>query len=280
MARWAALMLALATAAQSADRAALVAPAVVLAATVAGARPVWARLQAVWIGILAGAAALLAAYPWMRTDPLHEAIALLGLGGGGWLAVVVVFVLFAVAAFAAWLGTVGERRAKLAPRILIALVAPLALLRHDGTSALPIAGQPIELTTPSAVWSEVLEAPARVSAVTLDSALSNAAAVAPGTVVAEIVLRGDAGALVLPVLAGVDTGEWAARRPDVAGHAGFAAPPAYLHWVDAGGRFFGQRYRARHAVEPEVEVSSVEVRLASGVRDDLVLTLFQLRLSR
>ena len=89
-----------------------------------------------------------------------------------------------------------------------------------------------------------------------------------------------AGEITLPVRAGVDTGEWAARRSDVAAIAGFTAPAPYLSWVDAGRRFFGQRYRARLRLEQPAIATAVEVRLAPGIAPDVVLTLYHLELVR
>ncbi|HVR29502.1 MAG TPA: hypothetical protein VMS86_08200 [Thermoanaerobaculia bacterium] len=278
-ARWAALAIALGTAALSPDRAALVAPAVLLAATVAGTHPVWVRLQATWTGVLAGTVAVLAAYPWLRSSPLPEVTALLGLGRG-WQTAVVVLLLFGAAALASRLLAPGERRAQLAPRALAILLVPLALAQHAGTSALPISRQPVELDSRRAVWSERFAEPVRVSAITLDSTLSNAATVPADTLVAEILLRTAGGDRVLPIRAGTDTGEWAARRADVEAVPGFVAPPAFLGWVEAGGGFFGQRYRARLAVEPTGRATAIELRLAPGIPPDLVLTIFHLELSR
>ena len=281
--RFAAVSLGLAIAAQLPDRSALAVPAVLLAATVGGARPLAAAAQAAWSSVLAIVVAILAAYPWLRAEALADAAALLGLGDG-WRAALTTLLLLAAAATAAILLARSRRRAttpaQLAPLALVVLLVPLALLAHPPVEASPIARQPIDLDGRSPAWSARLDAPARVAALVLDSSLSNAAAIAPGTVIAEVRLATGAGEITVPVRAGIDTGEWAARRPDVAAIAGFTAPEPYLHWVDAGRAFFGQRYRARLRLDQPATATAVEVRLAPGIAPDVVLTLFHLELVR
>jgi hypothetical protein len=279
--RFAAFSLGLAIAAQLQDRSALAVPAVLLAATLGGARPLAAAAQATWSGILAIAVAILAAYPWLRSDPLADAAALIGLGDG-WRAALTTLLLLTVAATVAILLARSRRRApaELVALALAVLLVPLALFAHRPVEASPIARQPIELDARSPAWTARLDAPARVATVVLDSSLSHAAALASGTAIAEVRLATDAGEMTLPVRAGVDTGEWAARRSDVASIAGFTAPAPYLHWVDAGRGFFGQRYRARLRLDQPAMVTAVEVRLAPGIAPDVVLTLFHLELAR
>jgi hypothetical protein len=307
--RFAAICLALGAAAQSPDHAVLAVPAVLVAATVAGARPLAAAIQATWTGVLAVAVAVLAAYPWLREDALHDAAAILGLGDGWRAAIATLLLLAAVAAasrlfargstldaepaqpVAAAATTEGPARspharrsmgaaATLAPRALAILLAALALARHAPTAATPISRQPVELDARTPTWGAPLEPPARVSALRLDSTLSHSAAIPAGTVIAEVRLATADGERVVPVRAGIDTGEWAARRDDVAAIAGFVAPEPFLHWVDAGGGFFGQRYRAHARLDWAATATAIEVRLAPGVPSDLTLTLFHLELSR
>jgi hypothetical protein len=45
----------------------------------------------------------------------------------------------------------------------------------------------------------------------------------------------------------VETGEWAARRADVAAASVLQSPPAWISWV--AGDFFGQRYRSLWTIE-------------------------------
>jgi hypothetical protein len=280
--RFAALGLGLAIAAQLDDLSALSIPAVLLAMTLGGAQPLARATQTAWIGVLAFAVAVLAAYPWLREDALVDAAAVLALGQS-WRAALVTVLLVASAAIAAILAE-SRRGASAAPRLvpfaLFALLGVVALLAHPAVEATPIAHQPIELVAGSPAWSLVLRDPARVRTVVLHSSLSHAAATAPGTVIAEVRLATAGGDVVVPVRAGIDTGEWAARRADVAAQPGFTAPVPYLHWVDAGRGFFGQRYRSRTRLDQPVTATAVAVRLTPDVTSDVVLTLFHLELAR
>jgi hypothetical protein len=281
--RFAALGLGLAIAAQLDDLSALSIPAVLLAMTLGGAQPLARATQTAWIGVLAFAVAILAAYPWLREDALVDAAAVLALGQG-WRAALVTVLLVAGAATAAVLVARARRDSTAAATIvrfaLPVILGSLLLLAHPAVEATPIARQPIELDRRTPSWSIALRDPARVESLLLDSSLSHAAATAPGTVIAEVRLASAGGDVVVPVRAGIDTGEWAARRADVAAQPGFTVPEPYLHWVDAGGGFFGQRYRSRTRLDQPVSATAVAVRLAPGVPSDVVLTLFHLELAR
>jgi hypothetical protein len=281
--RFAAICLGLAVAAQLPDRSALAIPAVLLASTLRGARPLAAALQTTWSGVLVFATAVLAAYPWLRETALADAWSLLGAGAGWRSACTAVVLLAAAAAIALVLGrsrSISSTAAALAPLVLVTLLAPLALLTHPAIEASPIASQPVELDADSPSWSASLDAPAPAATVILDSSLSHAESIAPGTVIATVRLATAGGPVELPLRAGLDTGEWAARRPDVAAIAGFTAPAAWLHWVDAGRGFFGQRYRAWLPLDAPVTANAIEVRLAPGTQSDVVLTVFHLELTR
>jgi hypothetical protein len=119
----------------------------------------------------------------------------------------------------------------------------------------------------------------RATVLVLDSSLSHAESLTTGTPVVEIRLTTDRGVVTLPLRAGLDSAEWAARRPDVAAITGFTAPEPYLHWVDSGRGFFGQRYRARLALDRETTIEGIEIRLAPGIPPDLAATLFHLELT-
>ena len=120
----------------------------------------------------------------------------------------------------------------------------------------------------------------RVSAVVVQSNLSNAAALPAGTRVATVRLIGTDGAprATWDLLAGRDTGEWAARRPDVVSHAGLAAPPGWLSWVAVNGErpFFGQRYRARLDAGSPRAASRLEVTLDPALPPRVGLSLYRL----
>ncbi|MBP7588288.1 MAG: hypothetical protein KBA72_10070 [Thermoanaerobaculia bacterium] len=50
------------------------------------------------------------------------------------------------------------------------------------------------------------------------------------------------------LVAGRDSAEWAAGRPDVAARLACPAPAAWISWIPGGGRFLGQTTRARIAL--------------------------------
>ena len=50
------------------------------------------------------------------------------------------------------------------------------------------------------------------------------------------------------LVAGRDSAEWAAGRPDVAARLACPAPTAWISWIPGAGRFLGQTTRARLAL--------------------------------
>jgi hypothetical protein len=80
----------------------------------------------------------------------------------------------------------------------------------------------------------------------------------------------------LELRAGDDTGEWAARRPDVAAAARTRAPRPWMAWV--AGTFFGQRYRARLPLPRAGSFVRLEIDLAAGLPPDTGLAIYQVEL--
>ncbi len=78
----------------------------------------------------------------------------------------------------------------------------------------------------------------------------------------------------------METGEWAARRADVAGLPGFQAPNPWLSWVTAGRDVFAQRYRAAWQLDRTIEAGDLEVERVDGLPPDVVLAIFHLELRR
>lgn len=213
------------------------------------------RLQRGWSGLLLAAAAVPAAYPWLRggepEDPGAVAVTVgalgLDLAPGPALGVVAVFA--GLAYFARW-----------DPRLPAAgAIAVLALLAVFHLPPAPLAvatGGGRVLTAEAPGWQ--LELPGEpAGAVILDSLLTHSAGLEPGTPVATVALEEATleGAAVRRtewhLAAGLDTGEWAAARADVAAHTGIVAPRAWISWLErdtlpAGtGRFLARRYRTR-----------------------------------
>ena len=172
------------------------------------------------------------------------------------------------------------RAAAIAPLAIVVLLTGLILYEHPRAVATPIAREPIVLDAGTPSWTSALTTSVRATTVVLDSSLSHAESLAAGTPIADVRLTTDRGVVTLPLRAGLDSAEWAARRRDVASIAGFTAPAPYLHWVDPGGEFFGQRYRARLRLEQESTSESIDVRLAPGLPSDRAATLFHLELTQ
>jgi hypothetical protein len=239
--------------------------------------------QRVWTGAVLVGTALMASYPWLRPEPLAEALALLGqpagLGLAGWVAAL----FLGIAGLGAWMSH-GWGESAGSPRLAglagACVVLPLLLGAPDpGTEMLP-PEMPVVLDAGHPVWEGTLREQS-VRSVVVESNLANGAGLAPGTPVAVVQLRNLAGRTVGWTLkAGEDTGEWAARRPDVA-QTGAVAPPAWISWV--AGDFFAQRYRSRWQLDsPDPKDRFVQLRIerAAGAPPDLALALYQLEVRR
>jgi hypothetical protein len=240
--------------------------------------------QAVWTGAALGGTALLASYPWLREEPLSSFLALVGHGPGPALAAAAVALLLALAGAGTWMGrSWGEplRSARLAG--LAAACVALALLvgLPDFGTALVAPAVPVVLDAGHLAWETRIPGRA-VGSVVVESSLSNGAGLAPGTPVAIVRLReiaetGDGGGPVWVLRSGEGTGEWAARRPDVA-RAGVKAPRPWISWV--AGDFLAQRYRSQWTLERPERASSLRIERAPGVPPDLAVAVYQLEIRR
>ena len=115
-----------------------------------------------------------------------------------------------------------------------------------------------------------------VGSVVIDSNLSHAALLPDRQPVATVrLLDGDGRAEEWTLVAGRDTAEWAARRPDVAAGMAHEPPPAWLASVAPEGGFFGQVYRSRRRTERQLAPSRLEVRLAPGLPPETVFHLYR-----
>jgi hypothetical protein len=202
----------------------------------------WARsIQAVWTGTLLAATALLASYPWLRPVPLWETFGVLGITDP-WKQGVLILAFLLLALLARF---ATRRRIPLSPAALaggLLFVAAWVHLPATGTLLLP-ADTAVVIDVARPRWKAPLDGQ-QVRALVIESSLSNGASLANGTAIATVRLRGERARTAAWVLrAGEDTGEWAARRPDVAASSVLQSPPAWISWV--AGDFFGQRYRVR-----------------------------------
>ena len=98
---------------------------------------------------------------------------------------------------------------------------------------------------------EIATAAGPLAQLTVESLTGHSAALTAGTVVATVrIVRRDGVVERWPLRLGAETGEWAARRPEL---AGALVPAAWRCWVPASGSTFGQSYRARW--RPEVDAN-------------------------
>jgi hypothetical protein len=236
--------------------------------------------QRVWTGALLGGTALLASYPWLRQVPVTAALSLLGLMPGPPLAIGVAAAVLALAALGHWLGRSWSepvRAARLAGLSGACLI--LALLQGLPTAGTPLLAPqvPVALDAGHPVFEADLPSPP-VGSVVVESYLANGGALARGTPVAVLKLVTAAGrSLDWTLRAGDDTGDWAARRPDLA-RAAPAAPAAWVSWVADG--FFAQRYRSRFQLDPPQPFAHLRIERAPGVPPDLTVALYQVEIRR
>jgi hypothetical protein len=308
------------------DRSALAAP-LVLAALALPATGAAAGIAALWSAAVLLGTALLAAYPWLRPDPLGDAAGLLGAAPGPALAAAIggAALLLGLgvdlalrrtaaaggagapgpgppgassrqpaepdprevgapfptqAAWDAWQGSLArvlaaarsaQAGAWAAGAVLFTALAGPLLVSPGGS--LITAGDTVLLDRSHPSWQADL-GPRRSRTLVLESSMVNAADLAGGTPVARVRLLGTGTAPVEILLrAGVDTGEWAARRPDVAATAHLRAPRPWVAWV--AGDFFGQRYRARLPLPGSGSFARLQIELAAGLPPATGLALHQ-----
>lgn len=261
---------------------ALAAPLLLIALALA-AEGTTARLQRLWTALLLGGSVLLAAYPWLRQEPLAELLGLTGLALD-WRSAIAVAVVMLVLALA--YRVLGKRSARTA----MPEAGALAILGLAAWMALPPAGyfpfgnRIFSLSAGRAsLATEIadieLEERVELSRVVLDSYLTDSTGLPTGTTVAVVELVDRAGnARSWPIEIGVHTGEWAARRPDVAALPGFAAPPLWLGWVAPSGDVFAQRYRAIWDLGGPIEPRSLSVTRAADLPPELAMAVFHLEL--
>lgn len=246
------------------DRAVLAAPLGLAALSLRPAVP-----QRVWTSALLGGTALLASYPWVREEPLAELLSLTGPAPGWTLAagVVIAYLILAVA-------DAGLRLPSLASAGLAGAVVLLVLGAGLPPAGTPLLApeMPVVLDAGRPVWETVLD-PEEVESVVIESSLSNGAGLPPGTPVAVLHLQNPDGGSAWTLKAGDDTGEWAARRPDVI-QAGGRAPSPWVSWV--AGDFFAQRYRSRWALPRPERFARLRIERAPGLPPEVVFALHQL----
>lgn len=241
------------------------------------------EVQLIWVGLLTAGVTLLAAYPWVRDLPLIDATGLAGLDVG-WPA--------ALTVLAAWfllgegLTRLRDRWPSMAPPAsgaTLALVA-LAMFASLPPAALrPLEDQVVLVDAGRPRLVRDLPPGTRVAEVVVDSYLSDSASLAAGTPVADLrIFTTDGRRYEWTLRAGIESGEWAARRKDVAALPGFAAPRPWLSWVAPGGSVLAQRYRSRWrpatAAGEAVEARRLEIVRRGELAESVALAVFHLEL--
>jgi hypothetical protein len=255
----------------SPDMAALAAPLGLVALSLAPAGPA-KSLQTIWAATLLGATALLASYPWLRPEPLVEALSWFGLAPRPLPALGCAVVLLALAAAGSVLRPVWAGR--LAGATVIAAAA--LHLPSPGVSLIP-EEMPVVLDAARPSW-DVSVGGSLTRRLIVESTLANSASLPSGSAVARIRLVTTEGeTLEYPLRTGTETGEWAARRPDLA-KAAPAQPRAWISWV--AGDFFAQRYRCRVVLEDGERLASLTVERLSHLPADVTVALHGARLVR
>ena len=145
----------------------------------------------------------------------------------------------------------------------------------------PFADRIQVLDTSQSRLSVELESPTQTRSLVVDSYLENSVSLPAGTPVGRVtVVDEDGEHRSWQLRAGLETGEWAARRPDVAGHPGFQAPLHWLAWVTADGNLFAQRYRAEWKLDRPIDIVRVEIERPVELPAQVSLAVFHLELRR
>jgi hypothetical protein len=244
-----------------------------LPAAAAAAGDVLSSVARGW-GVAAAAAAFAAQGGWHVANTL-ALIALAGLG-------------YALRARIAPAGA--SRISAIAGAVLVAMVTPVAAFPWLASRPLATAGRlPAELAASAraedllagelvldAAHSSQEWALARpVGAIVVVSNLANAASLPAGAAVATVEAQTADGEISRWLLRnGRDTGEWAARRPDVAS----PAPRAWQSAVE--GEFFAQRYRAIWRLGAPREISRLRLVRDPGLPRETALAIFALEVRR
>jgi hypothetical protein len=237
--------------------------------------------QRVWTGVLLFGACLLAAYPWLRPAPLGDLVALLGPVRRVAAGAVIVAVAFELGSALPWGDRLRHPAAVAGKAGIVLFLALFTLVPRPGVRLLR-PEQALRLDAASPVWEAALPAGA-LSSLAIESVLTNSSDLPAEAPVATITLfykEGSLREITRTLRAGRETGEWAARRPDVtraATAAGKPVPPPWLGWV--AGSFFGQRFRAGFTFPPG-DFDRLRIERRQGLPGDLEIAVQQIEVGR
>lgn len=167
--------------------------------------------------------------------------------------------------------------------------APVATLAGAvATLDRPVAETPVSdravVLTEAAPRFEADLSGARLRGLVIDSYLTNGVDLACGQALATVELlstpdptesrRAAQGSWEVTLLAGRDSAEWAAARPDVAARLACPAPKPWISWIPGAGRFLGQTTRARFALPAGATARHLRIERSSGLPSGTSLALF------
>ena len=145
----------------------------------------------------------------------------------------------------------------------------------------PFADRIQVLDTSQSRLSVELESPTQTRSLVVDSYLENSVSLPTGTPVGRVtVVDEDGEHRSWQLRAGLETGEWAARRHDVAVHPGFQAPLHWLAWVTADGNLFAQRYRFEWRLDRSPDIVQFKIERLDDLPAEVSLAIFHLELRR
>lgn len=237
-----------------------------------------ATLQGAWSAVAVIGVALLSAYPWVRQDPIGDLTGLLGASSEP-------VALLTVLAGVVGLGLLTDRLPPLVPRQwlhplpLACLLALGPMAQSLGPSTLLVDSYgPVVLAGGSLPWRAELDGP--VKTVVIDSHLTRGATLVPGRSVAAVQLVDGTGVVRAEwtLRAGLDTGEWAASRADLASRDDVVAPPPWISSVAPGGDFFAHRYRARFTVSAGLPGTRLVIERDPELPAEVVLSIYRVEL--
>jgi hypothetical protein len=158
------------------------------------------------------------------------------------------------------------------------VVCLATLLAQTRSAPRSLFAEPI-LLTESAPTVE-LAVSDKIRTIVIDSYLSNSEDLATGTEVGRIVLSPERPGWSGVLRAGVETGEWAARRPGLELTA--RPPDPQISWLaprSPGPGYFAQRYRAAFDLGDSSAVASLRIERSKGLDPEIELAVFQLGVS-
>jgi len=233
------------------------------------------QLQTVWSVALLAGSALAAGYPWLRPRPIETALSVIGLDATWPNAVVLVLVFWSgVLALRIWTRIRPTRPGTARPDRRAICLTVATLLAVAALTVLPpftgLLSEPIVITAAQPRFELAIRSTVRTVAV--DSYVSNAILVPHRTPLAVLTIEDRDGVSDMIVLrSGVETGEWAARRPG----SQIAAPTPWISWPAPGSSYFAQRYRSLHVFESPLEATVFKVRRMDGLPPELELAILQ-----